>query len=160
EVRPALANLLGRRLGCADAAGDRGNALAAARWLVALGESGGVAPDVWTRYPMVDATVDVLRQPLAIAVDPADASLSVDPTPAGRNPPVAAGPRLVSAAAGERAAALFVDVKENRAAQVKLELPAVDPRWAPIRAHVRAWRRAAGAPTAEQAGAVAAAAGA
>jgi len=141
DVREPVARLLGRQLMCADGAGDRGAALAAARRLSALGSDGGVGADVWSRYPAVDATVDVLRQPLTVATDPSDAAVRVDFTPvAGDTAVVSAGQRLVTASAGERVAARFVDVKENRAAQVALALPLVDERWAPVRAAVRALR--------------------
>jgi hypothetical protein len=158
DVRVPVAHLLGKTLSCADAAGDRATALAAARRLHNLGDDGGVPADVWTRYPQVDATVDVLRQPLVITTDPPGAGAWVDLAPAGGTPAVAAGRRLVSVAAGERAAAVFVDVKENREANVVLSLPPADARAADLRARVRALRR--GEPvTAASAGAIGQAAG-
>lgn len=141
DVRAPVAHLLGKELACADAAGDRGTALAAARRLGNLGDDGGVPADVWARYPSVDATVDVLRQPLTITTDPPDAKVWVDLAPGGGAPAVAAGRRLVSVAADERVAAVFVEVKENREANVVLSLPPADPRAADVRARVRALRR-------------------
>src|SRR5262249_44974555 len=78
--------------------------------------------------------------------------------PVGNAPAVAAGRRLVVAAAGERVAAVFVDVKENREANVVLALPPADARAADVRERVRALRR--GEPvTATNAGALGQAAG-
>jgi hypothetical protein len=141
DVRVPVAHLLGKTLACADAAGDRGTALAAARRLTNLGDDGGVGADVWARYPSVDATVDVLRQPLTITSNPPGASALVDLAPAGSATAVAAGRRLVSVASGESVAAVFVDVKENREANVVLVLPPVDARAVDVRARVRAFRR-------------------
>src|SRR5215471_5256435 len=86
DVRVEVARILGRQLACADGAGDRGVALAAARRLTALGSDGGVDPAVWARYPAVDATVDVLRQPLAITAGAPGAVLRVDLVPTGPTP--------------------------------------------------------------------------
>jgi len=144
DVREPVVRLLGRQLLCADTAKDRGTALAAARRLTALGSDAGVPAEVWSRYPAVDATVDVLRQPLAVATDPGSAAVSVDFTPAGTAPIVAtvnAGRRLVTGVLGERVAAAFVEVKENQARAFELRLPAVDERLAPVRSAVRALRR-------------------
>jgi hypothetical protein len=141
DVKEPVTRLLARQLVCADGAGDRGAALAAARRLSALGSDGGVSAEVWSRYPAVDATVDVLRQPLAVTTDPPGASVTIDlAAVSGPSAIVSAGHRLVAAAAGERAAATFVDVKEDRAAKVTLTLPAVDEAYAPVRAAVRKLR--------------------
>jgi hypothetical protein len=143
-VKDPVTHLLARKLVCADGAGDRGGALAAARRLTALGSDGGVAPDIWSRYPAVDATVDVLRQPLVVTTEPAGGSVTIDLAPAGSSAIVSAGHRLVQASAGESATATFVDVKEDRAAKITLTLPALtaaDELHAPVRAAVNALRR-------------------
>lgn len=143
DVRDLVAGLLGHELVCADQKGDRATAMADASRLRALGATGGVAEEVWARYPLVDATVDVQRMPLEVTTDPPGAQIWVDLARAERPPAVTAGRHLILVALGERRRALYVDVKENRAATVAVELaPAT---WPEVRAQVRAWRR--GEPT-------------
>jgi hypothetical protein len=70
--------------------------------------------------------------------------VSVDLVPAPRPPAVAAGRHLVVVELGERRRALYVDVRENRATDVHVELlPAPAERWAGVRAVVQTWRRGA-----------------
>jgi hypothetical protein len=143
EVRDVVAGLLGGQLECADRTGDRASAQAAAARLAALGATGGVADEIRARYPLVDATVDVARQPLEVATTPPGAEIWIDLQPAPRAPAVTAGRHLVLVALGERRRALYVEVKENRAQALDVELPPAS--WPEVRAQVRAWRR--GEPT-------------
>jgi hypothetical protein len=147
DVRDLVAGLLGRELVCADQAGDRATAMAAAGRLRALGATGGVQEEVWARYPLVDATVDVQRQPLEVTTDPPGAQVWIDLARVERPPAVTAGRHLVLVALGERRRALYVDVKEGRAVTVPVELPPAS--WPEVRAQVRAWRR--GEPTTPEA---------
>ncbi|HKA88573.1 MAG TPA: PEGA domain-containing protein [Haliangiales bacterium] len=137
------ARALAVELRCADAAGDRAAAQRAAARMRALGGDVGALAD---RYPHIDASSNVVRQPLQVTTDPPGARVFIDDALAGVSPVermVAPGPHQVSASAPGRArASLAIEVKEGRAASASLALAEEKPGpYAPLRARVRGWRQ-------------------
>lgn len=138
DLRTVVIERLGRQLVCADDKQDRPNAWAAARRLQNLEATTSVADELRARYPAVDAAADVLRQPLSVTTEPPGAAITIDFGPAERA--VTAGRHLVVATLGERRRALYVDVKEDRATELHLELPPA-PIDSELRDQLRALRR-------------------
>jgi len=93
---------------CADRASDVDAAMRAARALRSIGGGSapaGVPPDVWTKYPDVDAAIDREMVPLDITADVAGAEIWIDFHRAGTSPlhvPLTAGDHVIAAAAGTR----------------------------------------------------------
>src|SRR5690606_27336498 len=91
---PELARAWTYVLLCADRTGDPDRAMQAATRLRALGAAvgssvgaaGAVPPDVWARYPEVDAMIDRDMIPVEIRAAVPGAAIWIDFAPAGTSP--------------------------------------------------------------------------
>lgn len=102
---PELPRALAYMLLCLDKTGETDAAMQHARWLRGVGGSNDVPPDVWKKYPDVDAMIDDKRVPVEIAADVAGAQVLVDFKPVGKAPVklhLSEGEHLIAVAAGSK----------------------------------------------------------
>jgi hypothetical protein len=102
---PELPRALTYMLLCLDKLGESDAAMQHARWLRTVGGSPDVPPDVWKKYPDVDAMLGDERIAVEIEADVPDAQVFVDFKPAGQAPAklhLSAGEHLIAVAAGTR----------------------------------------------------------
>jgi hypothetical protein len=102
---PELTRALTYMLLCLDKLGETDAAMQHARWLRTVGGSKDVPPDVWKKYPDVDAMIDDKRVPVEIAADVAGAQVFVDLKPVGKAPvklDLSEGEHLIAVAAGTK----------------------------------------------------------
>lgn len=149
EVATELIEAFTIELLCADAAGDRAAARAAADRLRGLGQDPppNVSAAVWARYPQVDAALVVPAQ-LRVGTDPPGARVWIDLREVGVAPvqlAVTPGEHWVLVAApGRRPFITVVTLGEREQTTTHLALSQPPPdAWADLRARVAGWRAGA-----------------
>ncbi len=129
---------------CADRDGDGAMARAAADRLRAIGAAAAVPPDIWARFPDIDAATDRDIVELTVSA-PVGAAVTIDDVAVGVAPLtrfVAAGKHLVAVATGASRGAVIATVHGK---PLTIEVAALDriAAWRDVAAQVAAWQGAA-----------------